>query len=529
MKPERPFDPSKYSTRMIALKIAYLGKNYNGFEYHANNKTPLSTIEEEIWKALTRARLIFPKDSSPLQPGEINWDDCDYSKCGRTDKGVSAFGQVIGIRVRSNCPLGKPKHLTVNHEPGNMASVDLFNTHMRENSIELASPALSPSPDYALSSEEQIIDDVDYGDAFSFDPIADEIPYPTVLNRLLPPDIRVLAWCPTPPIDFSARFSCKERRYRYFFTQPAFCPTPAHLEVKSRAASGLSVEDGWLNIEAMREAAQLFEGHHDFRNFCKVDPSKQLSNFERYIYHADIVEVEEKGSVLDLVDKLEPFSPAPPEIGRLPKVYSFDVHGTAFLWHQVRHMVSILFLVGQGLEKPSIVSELLDIEKVPCRPMYEMATDTPLVLWDCVFPREGSQDRKDALNWLYIGEQSGKGDDKYGSKSLMDDLWKMWRERKMDEVLASTLIDVVAFQGADIEDLTVIHKKGAKSQRVFDGGDVPRPQGTYIPVLKKPQLESPSEINKKYALRKGFENLEELKAAGFRKLKLLSPVDDTDE
>jgi tRNA pseudouridine38/39 synthase len=105
----------------------------------------------------------------------------------------------------------------------------------------------------------------------------------------------------------------------------------------------------------------------------------------------------------------------------------------------------------------------------------------------------------------------------------------MWRERKMDEVLASSLIDVVAFQGADIGDLTVIHKKGAKSQRVFDGGDVPRPQGTYIPVLKKLQLESPSEINKKYALRKGFENSEELKAAGFRKLKLSSPVDDTDE
>ncbi|TKA41031.1 hypothetical protein B0A49_12618, partial [Cryomyces minteri] len=45
-RPIHAFDPSKYSTRFIALKFAYLGRAYNGFEYHANNKTPLPTVEE---------------------------------------------------------------------------------------------------------------------------------------------------------------------------------------------------------------------------------------------------------------------------------------------------------------------------------------------------------------------------------------------------------------------------------------------------------------------------------------------------
>ncbi|KAK5001801.1 hypothetical protein LTR28_012206, partial [Elasticomyces elasticus] len=47
-KPYKPFDPGRYSTRLIALKFAYLGRGYNGYEHHANNVTPLPTIEEEL-------------------------------------------------------------------------------------------------------------------------------------------------------------------------------------------------------------------------------------------------------------------------------------------------------------------------------------------------------------------------------------------------------------------------------------------------------------------------------------------------
>ncbi len=43
-----------------------------------------------------------------------------------------------------------------------------------------------------------------------------ELPYMVMLNRNLPDDIQVLGWADVPE-DFSARFSCKNRTYKYFF------------------------------------------------------------------------------------------------------------------------------------------------------------------------------------------------------------------------------------------------------------------------------------------------------------------------
>ena len=45
-------------------------------------------------------------------------------------------------------------------------------------------------------------------------------------------------------------------------------------------------------------------------------------------------------------------------------------------------MVAVLFLVGRGLEPPSIVDALLDIDAHPARPNYEIAPDGPLLLFD---------------------------------------------------------------------------------------------------------------------------------------------------
>lgn len=37
-------------------------------------------------------------------------------------------------------------------------------------------------------------------------------------------------------------------------------------------------------------------------------------------------------------------------------------------------MVSILFLIGHGLEKSDIIDHMLDIEKCPSKPQYGMAS-----------------------------------------------------------------------------------------------------------------------------------------------------------
>lgn len=68
-------------------------------------------------------------------------------------------------------------------------------------------------------------------------------------------------------------------------------------------------------------------------------------------------------------------------------LWTFTIKGYAFLWHQVRCMVAVLFLIGKGLESPDVVTTLLDIERTPRKPSYEMASELPLVLFRCSFPR----------------------------------------------------------------------------------------------------------------------------------------------
>lgn len=513
-KKPKSMDPSKWATRFIALKLAYIGKNYNGFEYQSSGAR--STIEEELWKALVRACLIFP---DPAKPQEVDWNVCEYSKCGRTDRGVSAFGQVVALRVRSNKP-GRKK--------GTQGAESRAEGATATENAGLDGEVVGTSNEMDAAQENDDDDDTPL-------PVEQEIQYARVLNRILPPDIKVYAWCPNPPPEFSARFSCRERQYRYFFTQPVFAPLPNFLATtdENTSANG-SVpkrpKDGWLDIDAMRQAAKMFEGLHDFRNFCKVDGSKQLTNFERRIYEADIVEV-------DGVDTSIPYlagaqfrdSAVPPSAGeRYPKVYYFHVRGSAFLWHQIRCMVAILFLVGQGLEPASVVAALLDTAAHPRRPNYVMADDAPLVLWDCVFGRDGEQGAADELDWLYVGaDQDGGPLNLHGTAGvgLIGDLWANWRERKMDEILANRLLDWIA-QKTDVQRVPAPapapaeddegKKVGKKvtSTRLFEGGNGPKFAGTYMPVMRMKMLQSPGEINDKYAQRKGFKNAEEMRARG---------------
>lgn len=505
-KTPKPFDPSKYSTRFIALKFAYLGTNYNGFEHHTNNTTPLPTIEEVLWRALRKTKLIFPRWKDGQSEDEVCWDGCEYSKCGRTDRGVSAFGQVVGVRVRSARPKG------VREGAGEV------NGSQDGGEAGVVGEGESSMPDISAASS-----DGEGVSQLEWDPVKDELPYIQILNRVLPPDIKILAWCPYPPPEFSARFSCRERRYRYFFTNPAYMPLPGVFEGTPGTA--------WLDIPAMQKAARKLEGLQDFRNLCKVDPSKQITNFERRVFSAGIHALaadQEPGAFLSR----PPFAWGTQKHVRSqgkPQVYYFEVCGSAFLWHQVRHMVAILFLVGQGYEEPDIVDELLDPRKTPNRPVYEMADDTPLVLWDCVFPdpstweqidRDPAGDGSgyvDSLEWVHVGDDIGGrdpskrpdasvGTGKFGRNGIMDDLWAQWRRRKIDEVLAGSLMDLVACQPTHPpgNEGHTAQPVDAESARVFDGSEAPRAVGTYIPLMRRERLETPKVVNARYAARKGL-------------------------
>ena len=278
--PPAAMDFSRFSQRKVALEVMYIGGSYQGF---ARQDTTENTIEAVLFNAMRRTKLI---------PLDTDMSTLSYSRCGRTDKGVSALGQVLALMLRSNGKLGEP-----------------------------------------VLPEDQ------------------EIDYPKVLNRSLPPEIRILGWTTVSP-EFSARFSANYRAYKYFIVQG--------VDASNRPS---------LDIDKMREAARYFEGLHDFRNFCKQDVLA-VRTFQRRIMSFTI---DPEG--------VESVSPD----GSRHQVYVLNVRGKAFLWHQVRCMAAVLLMVGKGLEVPEIVKQMLDIELTPCKPQYNLADEAPLLLYACGF------------------------------------------------------------------------------------------------------------------------------------------------
>ncbi|KAI9221785.1 pseudouridine synthase [Blastocladiella britannica] len=308
-QPARPFVYSAHPTRKIALRLAYFGWPYHGFAAQAHSN---ETIEHHLFAALRTTRLVDPDTPEGTAPP-------DYSRCGRTDKGVSAAGNAVALVVRSRIPADDPRRLSV------------------------------------------------YGSETPHDDQG-ELPYLAMLNRALPDHIRVVAWSPVAD-DFSARFSCGARSYKYFL--PAV----------------------GLDIARMREAAAAFIGTHDFRHFCKIDPTKPVRNYERTMLEVTIVPAVDGVDVDDRAAEL-PLSVTGSSNGLPHQYYVLTVRGTAFLWHQIRCMMHVLLLVGQGLEPPTVVRDMLAAgraaangdESSASRPQYDLAPELPLVLWDCDFP-----------------------------------------------------------------------------------------------------------------------------------------------
>ncbi|XP_066903863.1 tRNA pseudouridine(38/39) synthase [Halyomorpha halys] len=242
------FDFSRCKWAHILLKLVYFGWDYQGYVCQDDTS---ETIEHHLIQALLKCRLIKSRETS------------NYHRCGRTDKGVSSFSQVISITVR------------------------------------------------AADEGKKTLD------------------YCKMLNRLLPDDIKVICWQPIAE-EFSARFNCKSRTYRYFFPK------------------------GDLDIEAMQEGTRHLLGTHDFRNLCKMDVGNGVTNFLRTIDRATVSKLEDHHD--DGYD-----------------IYFFELQSQAFLWHQVRCIVAVLLLIGRKLEKPSVFYDLLNIGENPRKPQYPMA------------------------------------------------------------------------------------------------------------------------------------------------------------
>lgn len=129
-------------------------------------------------------------------------------------------------------------------------------------------------------------------------------------------------------------------------------------------------------MDAMRKGCEFLVGSHDFRNLCKMDVGNGVVTFQRNVHYAVI-----RDSLKDGGDS------------SYDMMY-FELRGKAFLWHQVRCIMAILILVGQGREDPTVIRKLLDVEKNPRKPQYSLANDVPLNLYECLYKSKGSFDPK---------------------------------------------------------------------------------------------------------------------------------------
>jgi tRNA pseudouridine38/39 synthase len=442
VKPAKSFNFASHPTRHIALLVAYHGWPYSGLAIQSDRTESdelIPTVEAELLKALEKTRLV--------EAGK-GFEGCGYSRCGRTDRGVSGEGQVVDLWVRSNrkdadggaelvswrAPTEAKPTLEEVGEVSDEASVS---ASASASTSERPKKPLPPSP-------------------------AIEFPYPRLLNGVLPSSIRVLAWSPVDS-EFNSRFSCKYRHYKYAFHLQ---PTPSSPP---------------LDLELMQQGADLLVGEHDFRNFCKLDGSKQIENHSRRVVKAYFEHVD--GMII------------------------FNLIGTAFLWHQVRHVIGVLLLVGSKLEQPSLVSSLLDVEKNPSKPQYQMGDPLPLTLYECGY--------EPGLDWRYGGydgtwsdlppeqQESVRQHALGGSESLERDLESMRQEAEIRTwQIGGALRTLRSTLGSG---------QTASTSTVYPtGGGQVVITGKYRPVLERPRGETPDEVNRKWRekggkARKGLE------------------------
>ncbi len=141
-------------------------------------------------------------------------------------------------------------------------------------------------------------------------------------NRLLPPDLKVLASACAPE-GFDCTRSAKKKTYIYsaYFA-------PCEKPLLSRYAARLERKP---DFSRMNEAAQLLTGEHDFAAFSSTGSSAKTS--VRTLYAVEVTEKTEYGHTM----------------------YEIAVTGNGFLYNMVRILAGEIFAVGAGKSTENIL------------------------------------------------------------------------------------------------------------------------------------------------------------------------------
>ena len=170
------------------------------------------------------------------------------------------------------------------------------------------------------------------------------------LNANLPPDIRVLSAAHA-RAGFHARFDATGKQYRYLiWNHPALNP--------------LLRAQAWhvplpLDLAAMRRAAAMFVGRHDFKSFA-VNRSYEMKSTVRTITRCG---VRRSGAALTVI-----------------------IEGDGFLYKMCRGITGTLVQVGQGKFAPEEVASMLEAKDRRLAGMTAPALG--LVLWKVYYKKK---------------------------------------------------------------------------------------------------------------------------------------------
>ena len=163
------------------------------------------------------------------------------------------------------------------------------------------------------------------------------------LNKNLPDSVRVTALRGT-RADFHARYDAAGKEYRYtIWNAPVACPLHRRQTLHVRRP---------LDLDAMRRAAALLEGRHDFASFS-ANPGREIGGTERTLRRLAVTR-------------------------RGPRI-TIRAVGDGFLYKMVRSLAGHLIRVGRGAVQPEETTALLAAKERTAR--VETAPPHGLCLW----------------------------------------------------------------------------------------------------------------------------------------------------
>lgn len=203
--------------------------------------------------------------------------------CGRTDAGVSAINMIVSVKVKS--------------------------VHLKPNLSNILQP-----DDYK------------------------EYAYDSILNEYLPDGIEITGWAPVPD-DFNARFSCKQRHYKYYFVANMMS-----INRMESAAEQIKLMNNFYLLSTHSNPRARYDRKIDELKITPlINKSKTESNAQYSSKYEQIKVAYDKEGVLNTFIACKYNK-------NLDDLYCIDIKARSFLHNMVRKIVWVMMSCGRGNE-----------------------------------------------------------------------------------------------------------------------------------------------------------------------------------